>query len=107
VIFPPGLDIIPRKGLATMKKALVCGADGFIASHLVKRLKRDTQWVRGVDLKYPEFSPTAADEFLILDLREEAQARALRKELIARPPNARVRFFEHRISREGLAVVVC
>ncbi len=59
-----------------MKKALVCGAGGFIASHLVKRLKKDGLWVRGVDLKRPEFSPTAADEFLILDLREEAQAGA-------------------------------
>ena len=54
-----------------MKKALVCGAGGFIGSHLVKRLKKDGVWVRGADLKYPEFSPTAADEFLILDLREE------------------------------------
>jgi len=51
--------------------ALVCGAGGFIGSHLVKRLKRDGHWVRGVDLKYPEFSPTAADEFLLLDLREK------------------------------------
>jgi len=58
-----------------MKKALVCGAGGFIASHLVKRLKKDGRWVRGVDLKHPEFSPTAADEFLILDLREEAQVK--------------------------------
>ena len=56
-----------------MKKALVCGAGGFIGSHLVKRLKKDGYWVRGVDIKYPEFSPTAADEFLILDLREESQ----------------------------------
>jgi len=53
------------------KTALVCGAGGFIGSHLVKRLKKDGYWVRGVDLKYPEFSPTAADEFLILDLREQ------------------------------------
>jgi nucleoside-diphosphate-sugar epimerase len=52
------------------KTALVCGAGGFIGSHLAKRLKKDGYWVRGVDLKYPEFSPTAADEFLILDLRE-------------------------------------
>jgi GDP-D-mannose 3',5'-epimerase len=55
----------------TEKKALVCGAGGFIGSHLVKRLKRDGYWVRGVDVKYPEFSDTAADEFLILDLREQ------------------------------------
>jgi len=55
----------------TKKKALVCGAGGFIGSHLVKRLKRDGYWIRGVDLKYPEFSKTEADEFLILDLREQ------------------------------------
>jgi len=59
-----------------MKKTLVCGAGGFIGSHLTKRLKKDGCWVRGVDLKYPEFSPTAADEFLILDLREEKNCRA-------------------------------
>ncbi len=53
-----------------MKRALVCGAGGFIASHLVKRLKADGYWVRGVDIKNPEYSPTAADEFRILDLRE-------------------------------------
>ncbi len=52
------------------RKALVCGAGGFIGSHLVKRLKREGYWVRGVDLKYPEFSPTAADDFLIGDLRD-------------------------------------
>ncbi len=52
-----------------MRHALVGGAGGFIGSHLVKRLKREGYWVRGVDLKAPEFSPTAADEFLILDLR--------------------------------------
>jgi GDP-D-mannose 3',5'-epimerase len=59
-----------------MKKALVCGAGGFIGSHLVNRLKKDGYWVRGVDLKHPEFSPTAADEFLILDLREEKNCQA-------------------------------
>lgn len=53
-----------------MKRAVVCGAGGFIASHLVKRLKADGYWVRGVDIKRPEFSPTAADEFRLLDLRE-------------------------------------
>ncbi len=52
-----------------MKRALVCGAGGFIASHLVKRLKREGLWVRGVDLKRPEFGPTAADDFQLLDLR--------------------------------------
>lgn len=52
------------------KKALVCGAGGFIGSHLVKRLKKEGYCVRGVDLKYPEFAPTAADDFLIGDLRD-------------------------------------
>jgi nucleoside-diphosphate-sugar epimerase len=54
-----------------IQTALICGAGGFIGSHLAKRLKKDGYWVRGVDLKYPEFSPTAADEFLILDLRQQ------------------------------------
>jgi len=54
-----------------MKKALVCGAGGFIGSHLIKRLKKEGFWVRGVDLKYPEFSETAADEFVIGDLRDQ------------------------------------
>ena len=54
------------------KNALICGAGGFIGSHLVKRLKKDGYWVRGVDIKKPEFSPTAADEFLLLDLRLQA-----------------------------------
>jgi len=51
------------------KRTLVCGAGGFIGSHLVRRLKAEGFWVRGVDLKYPEFSPTAADDFVIGDLR--------------------------------------
>lgn len=57
-----------------MKKAVVCGAGGFIGSHLVKKLKREGYWVRGVDIKWPEFAPTAADEFLQLDLRERPNA---------------------------------
>lgn len=52
-----------------MKRAVVCGAGGFIGSHLVKRLKSEGYWVRGVDLKLPEFSPTQADEFQVADLR--------------------------------------
>lgn len=52
-----------------MKTALVLGAGGFIGSHLVKRLKSDGFWVRGVDLKYPEHLETIADEFVIGDLR--------------------------------------
>lgn len=54
-----------------MKKILVTGAGGFIGSCLVKRLKREGSWVRGIDLKYPEFSKTAADEFIIGDLRDQ------------------------------------
>ena len=50
-------------------RVLVTGAGGFIGSHLVKFLKDKGFWVRGVDLKYPEFSASEADEFLILDLR--------------------------------------
>jgi len=59
-----------------MKKALVCGAGGFIGSHLVRRLKKDGYWVRGIDLKHPEFSPSAADDFRVLDLRDEKNCRA-------------------------------
>jgi len=62
-----------------MKRALVCGAGGFIGSHLVKRLKREGYWVRGADLKLPEFSPTAADDFLITDLREGKNCQAVVK----------------------------
>ncbi len=52
-----------------MQKALVCGSGGFIGSHLVKKLKQQDYWVRGVDLKYTEFSDTLADDFAIGDLR--------------------------------------
>lgn len=52
-----------------MKKILVCGAGGFIGGHLVKRLKKEGYWVRGVDLKHNEYSPSPADEFIIADLR--------------------------------------
>jgi len=51
------------------KTALVLGAGGFIGSHMVKRLKSEGYWVRGVDLKRPEFSPSEADEFFRGDLR--------------------------------------
>ena len=54
-----------------MKTALVCGAGGFIGSHLVKRLKAEGFWVRGVDLKFPEYSETHADDFAIGDLRDQ------------------------------------
>jgi nucleoside-diphosphate-sugar epimerase len=58
-----------------MKRILVNGAGGFIGGHLVKRLKREGFWVRGVDLKHNEFSPSPADEFLIGDLRDQTVAR--------------------------------
>jgi GDP-D-mannose 3',5'-epimerase len=59
-----------------MRKALVCGAGGFIGGHVVKRLKAEGYWVRGVDIKEHEFTPTAADEFLLLDLREPENCHA-------------------------------
>ena len=52
------------------KTALVLGAGGFIGSHMVKRLRKEGYWVRGVDLKYPEFSKTEANEFVCMDLRD-------------------------------------
>ncbi len=54
-----------------MKKVLVCGGGGFIGSHLVTRLKKEGYWVRVADLKYPEFSPSLADDFRIGDLRDQ------------------------------------
>ena len=53
-----------------MKSALVCGAGGFIGGHLVKRLKSEGFWVRGADLKYPEYGKTTADDFIIGDLTD-------------------------------------
>jgi nucleoside-diphosphate-sugar epimerase len=53
-------------------KALVCGAGGFIGGHLVKQLKADGYWVRGVDIKEREFDPSMADEFRLVDLRDPA-----------------------------------
>src|SRR6202158_2427220 len=52
------------------KRVLVTGAGGFIGHHLVKRLKSDGHWVRGVDIKYPEYEVSASDDFEILDLRK-------------------------------------
>ena len=62
-----------------MKTALVLGAGGFIGSHMVKRLKSEGYWVRGVDLKYPDFSMSEADEFIARDLRDpDAMRRVIR-----------------------------
>jgi nucleoside-diphosphate-sugar epimerase len=60
-----------------MKKALVLGGGGFIGSHMVNRLKKEGFWVRSVDLKYPEFSLTQADDFLQGDLRDPLVCRAV------------------------------
>ena len=60
-----------------MKTALVLGAGGFIGSHLVKRLKEEGFWVRGVDLKRPEHWETAADDFLLYDLRDPKNVEAV------------------------------
>jgi len=68
-----------------MKRALVCGASGFIGGHLVKKLKKEGCWVRGVDIKERqsrgpgtghEFAPTQADEFVLLDLRQPENCKA-------------------------------
>ncbi len=61
----------------TQKTALVCGAGGFIGGHLVKRLKREGFWVRGVDLKAHEYSETHADDFALGDLREQSFVRSV------------------------------
>jgi len=53
-----------------VKKALVCGAGGFIGHHMVRRLKKEGFWVRGVDLKYPEFCEVEADDSILGDLRD-------------------------------------
>src|SRR5580704_1867430 len=58
------------KGRQHLKRILVNGAGGFIASHLVKRLKSEGFWVRGADLKRPEYSDSTADEFVVGDLRD-------------------------------------
>src|SRR5207237_504232 len=54
----------------SMRTALVCGAGGFIGGHLVKRLKSEGMWVRGVDIKEHEFTKPPADEFIVGDLRD-------------------------------------
>jgi GDP-D-mannose 3', 5'-epimerase len=58
------------------KRVLVCGAGGFIGGHLVNRLKADGYWVRGADIKEPEFASTMADEFILGDLTDPVNAQA-------------------------------
>jgi GDP-D-mannose 3',5'-epimerase len=60
-----------------MKSALVCGAGGFIGGHLVKKLKGEGYWVRGVDLKKPDFGETVADDFVIGDLTDPVVVKAV------------------------------
>jgi nucleoside-diphosphate-sugar epimerase len=60
-----------------MKTCLVLGAGGFIGNHMVNRLKDEGYWVRGVDLKYPEFGHSRADHFVIRDLREQREVEEL------------------------------
>ena len=60
-----------------MNSALVCGAGGFIGGHLVKRLKRDGFWVRGVDLEFNQYTLTEADDFVIGDFRDQAFCRSI------------------------------
>lgn len=60
-----------------VEKVLVCGAGGFIGSHLVKRLVAEGFWVRGVDLKFPEYTETAAHDFVIGDLRDSGFTRSV------------------------------
>ena len=58
-------------------KILVLGAGGFIGSHMIKNLKSEDHWVRGVDLKYPEFNETHADEFILYDLSDQSKIEEL------------------------------
>ncbi len=59
------------------KTALVLGAGGFLGGHLIKRLKSEGYWVRGVDLKFHEYARTQADDFLIGDLRDQQVVRGV------------------------------
>jgi nucleoside-diphosphate-sugar epimerase len=70
-------EIRRMTGTGGGRSALVCGAGGFIGSHIVARLKAEGWWVRGVDLKLPEFSETEADEFVVGDLRDQALCRTI------------------------------
>lgn len=64
-----------------MKKVLVCGAGGFIGGHLVKQLRKEGHWVRGVDLKEHEYEPSAADDFVVGDLRNPQVAEAVTEDI--------------------------
>ncbi len=68
---------ISGRDMTGARTALVCGAGGFIGAHLVRRLKKEGFWVSGVDLKYPEYCATAADEYHLGDLREDQACRSV------------------------------
>jgi nucleoside-diphosphate-sugar epimerase len=68
--------------MESQKKALVCGAGGFIGGHLVKRLKNEGYWVRGVDIKQHEYHETAADDFIQGDLREQDFCRRITADIL-------------------------
>ena len=63
--------------MANSKTALVLGAGGFIGSHMENRIRSEGYWVRGVDIKYPEFSVSAADDFVQSDLRDAGTVKKL------------------------------
>jgi nucleoside-diphosphate-sugar epimerase len=65
----------------TQKRILVCGAGGFIGGHLVKRLKKENYWVRGIDLKENEYTKSTADEFIIGDLRDVNVCKGVLKDI--------------------------
>jgi nucleoside-diphosphate-sugar epimerase len=67
--------------MAKQKKALVCGAGGFIGGHLVQRLKGEGYWVRGVDIKQHEYRKTSADDFVQGDLREQDFCRKITSDI--------------------------
>jgi GDP-D-mannose 3',5'-epimerase len=75
IIYIKEIIIFDQNMSQYIKTALVLGAGGFIGSHMVKRLKSEGYWVRGVDLKYPEFSSTEAHEFIQGDLRDSSFVR--------------------------------
>jgi nucleoside-diphosphate-sugar epimerase len=75
------VNIMGTKPEMLQKKALVCGAGGFIGGHLVKRLKDEGYFVRGVDIKRHEHRETCADEFLLGDLREQSVCRRITSDI--------------------------
>ena len=68
--------------MAQTRRVLVTGAGGFIGHHLTNRLVADGNWVRGVDIKYPEYEPTRAQSFEILDLRRWSDCLQATREIV-------------------------